>query len=124
MTVAEKIKSLRKVNGLTQTELGDRLGVKKNAVSKWECGRVEDIPVSKLKMMAELFDVSPSYFIDDDVAPTAPVDMESTLKAAFFGGYADDLTEEQIDELWDDAKCFFSYKIDQLKNKNKKNDKQ
>lgn len=115
MTVAEKIKSLRKANGLTQTELGDRLGVKKNAVSKWECGRVEDIPVSKLKMMAELFDVAPSYFIDDDVAPTTPVDTESTLKAAFFGGYADDLSKEEIDKLWNDAKIYFEFMIKKRK---------
>lgn len=65
MTVAEKIRQLRRAAGLTQTEMGDRLGVKKNAVSKWECGRVEDIPRSKIKAMAELFQVPPSYLIDD-----------------------------------------------------------
>lgn len=66
MTVAERIKSLRKNAGLTQTELGEQLGVKKNAVSKWECGRVEDIPSSKIKAMAALFQVPPSYLIDDN----------------------------------------------------------
>lgn len=66
MTISEKIKQLRKKAGLTQTELGDRLGVKKNAVSKWECGRVEAIPSSKIKAMASLFEVPPSYLIDDD----------------------------------------------------------
>ena len=65
MAIADRIKHLRKQAGLTQTELGERLGVKKNAVSKWECGRVEDIPSSKIKAMAELFGVKPSYFIDE-----------------------------------------------------------
>lgn len=64
MTVGEKIKARRKALGLTQTELGERLGVQKNAVSKWECGRVEDIPASKLKAMAALFGVPPSYLMD------------------------------------------------------------
>ena len=41
MTIGEKIKYHRTLLGLTQTQLGERLGVKKNAVSKWECGRVE-----------------------------------------------------------------------------------
>lgn len=66
MTIGEKIKSLRKSLGLTQTELGERVGVKKNAVSKWECGRVEGIPTSTIKALANLFNVPPSYLIDDE----------------------------------------------------------
>ena len=66
MKVGDKIKYLRKSLGLTQTELGERVGVKKNAVSKWECGRVEDIPTSTIKALASLFDVPPSYLIDDE----------------------------------------------------------
>ena len=67
MTIGEKIRAERKRIGLTQTELGNRLGVKTNAVSKWECGRVEDIPTSKVKAMAALFEVPVSYLIDDDL---------------------------------------------------------
>ena len=70
MTVGEKIKTLRKSIGLTQTELGQRVGVQKNAVSKWECGRVEDIPTSTIKQLANLFDVPASYLIDDDLSNT------------------------------------------------------
>ena len=66
MTLGEKIEHHRKRLGMTQTELGARLGVQKNAVSKWECGRVESISASKLKAMAQLFDVTVSYLIDDD----------------------------------------------------------
>ena len=69
MTVGEKIKQQRKALGMTQTELGEKLGVQKNAVSKWECGRVDDIPASKIKAMAALFGVPTSYLIDDE-APT------------------------------------------------------
>ena len=47
MTTGEKIRQLRRQAGMTQTELGEVLGVKKNAVSKWECGRVTDIPSGK-----------------------------------------------------------------------------
>lgn len=74
MTVGEKIKAERKALGLTQTELGEKLGVRKNAVSKWECGRVDDIPGSKIKMMAALFGVSPSYLIDDEAPPRLQFD--------------------------------------------------
>lgn len=66
MTIGEKIRSLRKSLRMTQTELGAKLGVQKNAVSKWECGRVDDIPASKIKAMAQIFQVEPSYLIDDE----------------------------------------------------------
>lgn len=76
MTVGEKIKTLRKSMGLTQTELGQRVGVQKNAVSKWECGRVEDIPTSTIKALANLFGVSASYLIDDDTVSSSPSQNE------------------------------------------------
>lgn len=72
MTLGDKIEVHRKKLGMTQTELGEKLGVKKNAVSKWECGRVESISASKLKMMAQMFDVPVSYLIDDESAPIEP----------------------------------------------------
>lgn len=72
MTIGDKIRFLRKRKGLNQTELGELLGVKTNAVSKWECGRVEDIPMSKVKSMAALFDVPVSYLIDDEEKEAAP----------------------------------------------------
>lgn len=70
MTTAEKIKMLRKREHMTQTELGEKLGVKKNAVSKWECGRVDDIPASKIKMLSVLFSVPVSYLVDEDPKDT------------------------------------------------------
>lgn len=66
MTLGDKIRIHRKSLGMTQTELGQRLGVKVNAVSKWECGRVEDIPTSKIKALANIFNVPISYLIDDE----------------------------------------------------------
>ena len=80
MTIGEKIKMQRKSLGLTQTELGAKLGVQKNAVSKWECGRVDDIPSSKIKVMAQLFGVQPSYLIDDEITNLpSPAITEDTI---------------------------------------------
>lgn len=81
MTIGDKIRLHRKALGLTQTELGEKLGVKTNAVSKWECGRVDDIPTSKIKAMAKLFDVQPSYLIDEkQPAPTNEDELNAENK--------------------------------------------
>lgn len=102
MSVGEKIKSLRKAMGLTQTELGERVGVKKNAVSKWECGRVEDIPGTTLKALAKLFDVPTSYLIDDiSPAPLPPQrDVLDEVDVAFYGEYRE-LSEDDKDTIRD-----------------------
>ena len=84
MTLGAKIRHHRKLLGLTQTELGARLGVKTNAVSKWECGRVEDIPTSKIKAMALLFGVPASYLIDPDSAPAPLPEGAVPLDGAHF----------------------------------------
>ena len=86
MTIGEKIKMQRKSLGLTQTELGAKLGVQKNAVSKWECGRVDDIPSSKIKVMAQLFGVQPSYLIDDEITNLpSPAITEDTIDESATG---------------------------------------
>lgn len=36
MTIADRIQSLRKAKGVSQEELADRIGVSRQAVSKWE----------------------------------------------------------------------------------------
>ena len=102
MTVGEKIKYLRESMNLTQTELGDKLGVKKNAVSKWECGRVEDIPTSKIKAMAALFSVQASYLIEDD-APEKVVTDED-IQFALFGG-----NDEITAKMYEEVKNFAAY---------------
>lgn len=102
MTVGEKIKAERKALGLTQTELGEKLGVRKNAVSKWECGRVDDIPGSKIKAMAAVFGVSPSYLMDDEA--TVPVRLDFDEFTYAMHNETRDLPEEKKQMLLDMAR--------------------
>ena len=102
MTIGDKIRTLRKEKGFNQTELGERLGVKTNAVSKWECGRVEDIPMSKVKMLASLFGVPVSYLIDDDKEeekeqPARTGELSEAKQAMY--DFIDTLSDEQVRRL-------------------------
>ena len=57
MTLGEQIQSLRKAAGLSQEELGDKLGVARQSVSKWESDTT--IPeLDKLIAMSRLFGVT------------------------------------------------------------------
>lgn len=63
MTVGERIKKLRKEKGLTQTELGELLGVKKAAVQKYESGQVQNLKQSTITKLCEIFNRHPGYFV-------------------------------------------------------------
>ena len=54
MTMGESIKYYRLKAGLTQDELGEKLGLQKSAIAKYENGRVENIKRSVIQKMAEV----------------------------------------------------------------------
>ncbi len=57
MTFSEKLMELRRSRGWSQEQLGERLGVTRQTVSKWELG--ETTPeMEKLSAMSELFGIS------------------------------------------------------------------
>ena len=60
-TTVCRIKQLRLQKGMTQEELGVLLGVKKAAIQKYESGTIANIKSEKLKRLAKIFDVTPSY---------------------------------------------------------------
>lgn len=60
---AERIRELRLKHGYTQEELGNILGIKKSAISKYEKGTVSNLKRETIQKMAKLFDVSPSYIL-------------------------------------------------------------
>lgn len=78
MTLGEKIRTLRKNTGLSQEALAEKLGVSRQAVSKWE--NDNGMPeTEKLIVMAKLFDTSLDDLIGEEKsAPTSPTAENST----------------------------------------------
>lgn len=79
MELGEKISGLRKRNGMTQAELGEKLGVTYQAVSKWE--RNESLPdFDMMSKLAKLYGVSIAYFEDGATADKYEVLESATVK--------------------------------------------
>ncbi len=78
MTLGETIRTLRKNAGLSQEALAEKLGVSRQAVSKWE--NDNGMPeTEKLITMAKLFDTSLDNLIGEEKsAPTSPTAESST----------------------------------------------
>ena len=65
MALAEKLYELRKKNGLSQEQLAERLGVSRQAVSKWESGKA--VPESDtLVLISDVFHVTLDYLLKDN----------------------------------------------------------
>ena len=76
--MAERIKEKRIELGLTQEELGEKLGLQKSAIAKYENGRVENIKRSVIAEMARLFNCSPAYLMGWDEPASQKDDIEIT----------------------------------------------
>lgn len=66
MILADKIIQERKKNGWSQEELADKLGVTRQAVSKWE-GAQSTPDLQRLLEMSKLFGVTVDYLIKDEI---------------------------------------------------------
>ena len=65
MTIGNKIMTLRRENNLSQEILAEKLGVSRQAVSKWEAEQC--LPdIDKIVKLSELFDVSTDYILKED----------------------------------------------------------
>ncbi len=77
MKFNERLKELRKKNGLTQEELASELNVSRQAITKWESG--DGIPdVENLKNISLYFHVSVDYLLDNKAEQT--IDLKNKFK--------------------------------------------
>lgn len=66
MILADKIIDQRRKNGWSQEELADKVGVSRQAVSKWESA--QSVPdLNKILIIADLFGVTTDYLLKDSM---------------------------------------------------------
>ncbi|MDO5061946.1 MAG: helix-turn-helix transcriptional regulator [Peptostreptococcaceae bacterium] len=62
MNIADRIRELRKSKGISQEELAEKLGVSRQAISKWESE--QSIPdIDKILSLSDYFEVSTDYLL-------------------------------------------------------------
>lgn len=66
MDISEKIRMLRKERGMTLEEVGNRVGVGKSTVRKWESGEIANMRRDKIALLAAALGVAPSYLMGWD----------------------------------------------------------
>ena len=68
MQLSQKIYTCRKKAGLSQEALAEKLGVSRQAVSKWETGESEP-EIGKLKLLAQTFGVTVDWLLSEEEEP-------------------------------------------------------
>ena len=82
MNIADRIQYLRKQKGLSQEELADKIGVSRQAVSKW--GSEQSTPdLDKIIVMSDLFEVTTDYILKG-IEPVSTT-SKKTIKALYLG---------------------------------------
>ena len=106
-----------------QKEFAAAIGVSDKIVSHWRVGTTRSYR-SRIAIIAEVLGTSAEYLLtgtgpkektSSSVSESDTI-IENDLKAAFFEG-GEDLTPEEMDELWEDAREYIQYKITQRRKK-------
>ena len=90
-TMGERIKELRKNAGMTQEELGNKIGVTAQAVSKWECGSVPDTEL--IPKIADCFGIATDALFGREYEN---YDVYNLMSKHIIEGYAMENGEEEV----------------------------
>lgn len=63
MNIGERIKAKRVDLGLTLSDIGDRLGVNKSTVNRYETGETRRIPFATIEKLAAVLNTTPEYLL-------------------------------------------------------------
>lgn len=80
MELSQKLKELRKKQGLTQLELAERLFVSRQAIYGWEAGTSRRPSTENLQSLSRLFNI-PLETLLDDTAEAEPAAAQEKLPA-------------------------------------------
>jgi len=116
MNMADRIQYLRKIKGISQEELADKVGVSRQAVSKWESEQSTP-DLNKVIIMSEYFEVTTDYILKgiEPVTDDHKKSFEITSKILYIAStafvvigllcvFGEWYKEQTMDVVWDSMK--------------------
>ena len=98
LELGNRIRNERVSLGLSQDELAQKCGYTSRAsINKIELGYV-DLPLSKVRILAEVLGVSILYIIDGDITDTSQIDREEEKIIKSYRT-ADNITREMVQRI-------------------------
>ena len=67
MTVGDRIRNHRKLSGISQTDLAEKIGVSKQTLYKYEKNVITNIPSDKIEEIAKVLNVSETWLMGYEI---------------------------------------------------------
>ena len=93
------IKNRRQQLGLTLEQVGDRCGVGKSTVRKWEQGMIRNVGRDKISLLAKVLRMDPVDLIDLDQEESSTLSMEEIALVAAYRAADDRAREDAMNTL-------------------------
>jgi transcriptional regulator with XRE-family HTH domain len=121
--IVSRINGLLAEKGISKRDFYRDCGITSASYSLWNTGKTTP-RMKNLEVIANYLETTTDYLLtglgEKEKAPTQEGEREiddRQMKAAFLGGLANGLSDEEIDEYWDDARDYIGFKIQQKKNR-------
>lgn len=112
MNIADRIQSLRKNKGISQEELADKVGVSRQAVSKWESE--QSVPdLERVIVMSDYFGVTTDYILKGiepqkesenanfNFSQMLYIASTAFLAIGLFAAFSSWYTEQSAEDIWE-----------------------
>ncbi len=73
LTFGEKLKDARKIKGLTQKQLAEKVGAKHNSISDWENNKNKPDP-DTIELLCGVLEISPNYLLSITSSDFSPIE--------------------------------------------------
>ena len=100
--------------GISGYRMAKDNGISPSIMTDLKAGRKKGISADTADKLASYFGVSVGYLLgteEQKEKPALPEEDELKLKVAAYWGGGEDLSKEELDELWEDAGSYFRFKM-------------